>query len=164
MLLEALGKIGFDYKLAIANAINFVIIFYLLKKYFFGPLGKSIEERKKRVEETIISQEMAKNALESAKQKEEEILRDAYEKAKRVTDKAEVKGKDILEHFQNEAILEKNRIIREGYLDVEKREKEARVRVQEEASDLIVSTAEKLIDKKLNDEDRREYILKMSNK
>ncbi len=162
MLLEALGKIGFDYKLAIANAVNFVIIFFLLKKYFFGPIGKSIDERKKKIEEGLAFQKEAEEGLLSARKKEEEMLVEAHKKAKKVMDKAEVKGEEILNHFKKEAEIEKQRIIEEGNLEINRKEKEARAKIQEEASNLIVMGAEKLINEDLSDEIKSNYAKRIS--
>lgn len=162
MLLETLGKIGFDYKLAIANAVNFVVIFFLLKRYFFGPIGKAIETRRLKNEESIAFEERAKILLEEATKKEENILTEAHHKAKKIMDKAETKGKEILEHFQKEGVIEKERILNDGIEQIRIKEKEARNMIQEEASQLIVLSAEKLINVDLDDKTKALYIESIS--
>ena len=48
-MLEILGNIGFDWPVALANLVNFLIIFFLLHKFVFKPLGKTVEKRKRDI-------------------------------------------------------------------------------------------------------------------
>ena len=164
MLLETLGKIGFDYKLALANAVNFVVIFFLLKRYFFGPIGKAIEERRLKNEESLILESKAKTVFENATKKEQEILTEAHHKARKIMEKAESKGEEIIEHLKNEALKEKQRIIDEGLEEVNKKEKEVRSKIEEDVSELIVMSAEKLIKSEIDPKTKVNYLEKITKK
>jgi tRNA A37 threonylcarbamoyladenosine synthetase subunit TsaC/SUA5/YrdC len=50
---KLLESFGIDYKILIAQIINFSLIFFLLYKFLFNPLKKVIEERKKKIYEGL---------------------------------------------------------------------------------------------------------------
>jgi F0F1-type ATP synthase membrane subunit b/b' len=60
---EILGKIGFDWQVALANLVNFLIIVFLLKKFAFKPIAKIIQDRQNKINEGL---ENAKKAAEEA--------------------------------------------------------------------------------------------------
>ena len=163
MIFEVLAKIGFNWKLALANMVNFLIIFWILKKFLWSPLEEAIEERKKKVEESVFSARQAEEKLERAETDSKAVLVEAHKKAKHVTDRAEEKGNEIVLHFQSEAQKEKERIIKDGMEEISRREREARTRIHEEAADLIVSGAQKLIDEDLSEETKTSFARKMAS-
>lgn len=163
MILEVLSKIGFDYKLALANMVNFLIIFWLLKRFLWAPLSRAIEERKKMVQEGVLSSKSADEKLVKAEAESKNIIVEAHKKAKELTDRAESKGDEILEHFKIEAMKEKERIIKDGMDDVARRERDARARIQDEMADMVVAGAEKLIGEEINSETKASFASKMSS-
>lgn len=48
-----LGKLGFDWQVALANLINFLLVFFVLKQFVFAPIQNILQERKKKIEEGI---------------------------------------------------------------------------------------------------------------
>jgi F-type H+-transporting ATPase subunit b len=51
--MEALGALGIDFKLLIAQIINFGILLAILVKILYRPILKALEERKQRIEESL---------------------------------------------------------------------------------------------------------------
>jgi F0F1-type ATP synthase membrane subunit b/b' len=43
-ILGILGKIGFDWQVALANLVNFLIIFWILKKFAFKPVREILQK------------------------------------------------------------------------------------------------------------------------
>lgn len=48
LVASVLGKLGFDWRVALANLVNFLIIYFLLKKVIFDKLADAISERQKK--------------------------------------------------------------------------------------------------------------------
>lgn len=91
-IVESLSRIGFDWQVALANTINFLIVFFILKKFVFPPIKKMIEDRQRIINEgldkTSIAEarlkeidEMGKNTLREAKQEASKIITTAEKKA-----------------------------------------------------------------------------------
>jgi F-type H+-transporting ATPase subunit b len=83
-LLEILGKIGFDWRMALFSLLNFLIIYYILKKFFFDMIVKSIDERQKKVKEGVENYEKAKTELGMAENNAKKIIDDAKKDANKL--------------------------------------------------------------------------------
>jgi F-type H+-transporting ATPase subunit b len=117
--------LGLDVKLLIAQVINFLILFFVLSKLLYKPLLKILDERKRKVEDSLKSAKMIEEKLAKLEEKEKEILKSAVSKAE------EEKGR-IVEIAQEE----KKRIISEAKQAGEKEVQKAieRIKAGEEVS------------------------------
>jgi F-type H+-transporting ATPase subunit b len=86
--MEILNDFGFEPILFVAQIINFIIIFWLLKKFLYKPVLKLLEERKHKIESGLKNAEEAEKKLLEAVEKEENILRKAQTEAKKMIDEA----------------------------------------------------------------------------
>ena len=71
-ILDILGKIGFDWQVAVANLVNFLIIFFILKRYAFKPIANIIKERQDQVNEGLDNAKLAETNLMQAEQEKED--------------------------------------------------------------------------------------------
>lgn len=107
---ELITKLGVEWKLLVAQIINFVILLFVLKKFLYTPLLKFMNTRKEKIVQGLEKaqkaeevfneiqeqkqQELAKiykqaqeiivKAKESASQKQQEILKTTEEKAQKI--------------------------------------------------------------------------------
>lgn len=144
-VLEILGQIGFDTKLFIFNLINFIIVGLILKKFFFGKIVSTIEERKRIINEGIENAQKAENDLNSSKMKANEIVTDAKREASLIIGKAADDGQVVANQLRVDA--EKN------ITELHKRNKEQLAKEKDalmsdfkkDASDLVLMATEKLL-------------------
>jgi F-type H+-transporting ATPase subunit b len=94
--MEILNNFGFDPILFLAQIVNFLIIFFVLKKYLYKPVLKILKDRREKIEQGIKQADEAAKLLEETVQKEERILKDAQEKAKKLIDEAKLQTEDML--------------------------------------------------------------------
>lgn len=100
---SGLGALGLDVKALVIQLITFLIAFWVLKRYAFGPIVKMMEERQKTIEagvelgeqmkkdkaalEAKVAQELAKargeadGIIAGAEETSRQVVRDAEEKA-----------------------------------------------------------------------------------
>lgn len=76
-ILNILGSLGFNWHVALANFVNFLIILFLLNKFFFGKIGKTIDERHEIIERGLSQASDAEKALAQAELQKAEILKEA---------------------------------------------------------------------------------------
>ena len=158
-ILEILGNIGFDWRVALANIVNFLIIFYLLKKFAFGPIRKVISEREGKIRDGIENATRAETALTMAGEERKRVLAEAgasandiIAEAKRGGDVITLRAKDAAE-TEAASILEKMRV----KLAREKTEMERAV--HEKIVDVVLLGAEKVLREEINAE-RGERIIR----
>jgi F-type H+-transporting ATPase subunit b len=79
--MEIIQKFGLEAKLFLFQLVNFLIIVFILKKFLFAPLKKTLDERKRKIEQSLQDAENAKIILESASREKKNILAKAKSSA-----------------------------------------------------------------------------------
>lgn len=143
---EILGKIGFEWQVALANLINFLIIFFVLKKFAFEPIGKMIRERREKIEKGIADAQKAEKDLANADAQKTEIIREARVSAERMVTGSQADGKEIVKEAQNKANREREEILKQAKLDAAKEKSVGEEALRLEASKLIAGGMKKIIE------------------
>ena len=156
-LLEILGKVGFDWQVALANFVNFLIVFFILKKYAFGPIKKVILDRQEKIKQGIEDAEKAKNELLKAEFEKEEVLKDARTQANMLVSEINKNKNEIIaeakDKAENEAALVKTKSIEE----ISKMKSDFDQEIKEKGTDLILSGIEKLLNENLTKEQSEKF-------
>jgi len=144
-ILNALANIGFDWRITVANIVNFAIVYFVLKKLVFGPLAEVLSTRKAKIQSGLQNAEDAAALKEKAEEERQLLLREARQNASETgtsarekesaiiagsADKAEHKADTILKEANQKAVAEHDKMI-ESF--------------KSEASNLVVQAAEKLL-------------------
>jgi len=125
---EIFTKLGLDYKLIIAQAVNFVLLLIILQRLAYKPVLKMLKDRSdkiekslkqaKRIEEELKNTEKTKLAeIKKAKKEASKIIKEAREtseqKTQEVLEKTKVKTQEIVEKAKLEIKAEKEKSIKE---------------------------------------------------
>lgn len=102
-ILDILGSVGFNWHVALANFINFLIIFFLLNKFFFGKLGATIKQRHELIERGLSQASDAEKALLRAHDEERSIIKQAQKESQSIIASAEVQASSRAETIIGEA-------------------------------------------------------------
>ncbi len=112
--MEAFKSFGVEPILLLAQIVNFLVIVFLLKKFFYGPVVKMLADRRARIEESLKNADeiekrleetdlKVKKAFEEARANAQAIMQDAKSEAKRIVDAATEEGHKITESALTEA-------------------------------------------------------------
>src|SRR5664279_2428385 len=93
--MQLISTFGVDWKLLIAQLINFFVLFFVLKRYAYGPIVKMLDDRKDKIEKGIKDSEAATKKLAEMEQREKETLAAVREEAQKIMKIAEDTGKSI---------------------------------------------------------------------
>jgi len=155
---ELIRKLGIDWKLLLAQIVNFVILFLVLKKFLYKPLINLMNRRREKI---IDGLEKAKRGEEEfakiAELKERELAKIQKEaegliqKAKEIGDKkqheilkeAEEKTKKIVEEARGRIEIEKEKMLKE---------------VRQDIANLVVNATEKILKEKIDEKKDKELI------
>ncbi len=90
-----LTKLGIDWRLFIAQLVNFLILFIVLRIFAWKPLLLALEERRAKIKKGITdADKAAKKLLETEKEKEE-VLAKARNEAMKIVETAEQKASGL---------------------------------------------------------------------
>jgi F-type H+-transporting ATPase subunit b len=144
-MLEILGKIGFDWQVALANLVSFLIIFWLLKRFFWKGIKKSIDDRKEKIAKGLESARLAATDRQMAEQLREETVAEAKQEANVIVAEANSKGKEIVEEAKTQAGDERTSILKRAEVDAEQAHKKMQADFKGEAAELVVAATESLL-------------------
>lgn len=88
-ILNILSSVGFNWHVALANFINFLIILFLLNRFFFGKLGRVIQARHETIERGLSQASDAEKALANAEEEKKKIIKEAREESHDIIVQAE---------------------------------------------------------------------------
>jgi F-type H+-transporting ATPase subunit b len=144
-ILEALGNIGFDWRIAIANFINFVIVYFLLNKFVFKPLTKTLDARRAKIESGLQHADDAIKIRDKATAERNQILRNARQEAGEILANAREKEQKVISGSTDKATAEAQKIIVEAKQKAVDEHDTMTRNFKSEAASLVVAAAEKLL-------------------
>jgi len=143
---ELITTFHIDWKLMIAQIVNFGLVFMALYFIAAKPLSKLMKDRSEEIETGLENAKKAEKEIENANLKKEEIIREAKDSAKVIIAQSQSDGKGIIKEAKDKAVVEKEEIIKQAKIDAEKEKKIANDAVQKEASVLIADGVKKMME------------------
>lgn len=153
-----LANIGFKWQVAVANLVNFLIIFWLLKKFLFPYVAKILADRQKTIEGGLKMAEKSKKELAKAGVKSEEIINDAKISAGQIIGDTRDQAKILMKSAESKADEEKDRILQKGLKELADKTKLAEKELQKNQADMIVSGVEKILRQEFDDKKQKALI------
>jgi F-type H+-transporting ATPase subunit b len=157
-ILSILSSVGFNWHVALANFVNFLIILFIVNKFFFGKIGKTIEKRQEIIERGLNQASDAEKLLAHAETRMAEILATAEKEGKTIVSDAHLKGVALvstLEHDAQEKIDTRLQAIAEKEASVEKRIEDS---FAKRAPELVVELYKKTLLQEMNEEENDAFI------
>ena len=75
--MEVLAKIGVDWKLLLAQVVNFLVLLWVLRRFAYRPMLEFLEKRTKRIESGLRDAKLATQKLSEIEAKERGVLEEA---------------------------------------------------------------------------------------
>ena len=153
--MELITKLGIDPTLLIAQIINFLVLFFILKALIYKPLLNLFDKRKKMIEKNVEDTKRIEERLEKLEVERKAILSDASKEAMVVVDKAKKEAEKEREEVLAKAKKEISTLAgryREQ-LAAEKANIIGEIKV--EMAELIIAGSQKIIEKEFSDADQK---------
>ncbi len=157
-ILDTLGKIGFEWRQGLFNLVNFLIIFWILKRYAFKPLMKAINERQDAAREAHDNFESAKTELGMAKQRAQTLVDEAKVEANKVIEKSYEQAALVAVEMKDKAKKEIEALVEQAKRNIEIDKKEMKEALRKETVELVMLATEKIIRERLDEKKDQEYI------
>lgn len=142
----------------LGQALSFVIFVWLCMRYVWPPLSQMLDERQKEVAEGIRNTEMAAKELALAKENGSHLIDEAKKDVSKMIAQGQKRREQIIEEAIQEAEKEKARIIAQGEAEVESEKNRVRQELKDEMADLVINSAQKLINKNLDTDSNRALV------
>lgn len=134
---ELIEKLGIDTGLLLAQAVNFLVLLWLLRKFVYVPLLKAMKERRGRIEEGLVKAEEADQRLVEANELAKDKLRETEQEAMSILRMTEERAKKTETQMLAEARGKEAQMLENAERAAAAKEAEAAQRFQAEAGELL---------------------------
>ena len=153
--------LGINLPTLLAQIVNFAILFGLLYLVAYKPILRMLDQRSKRVKESM---EQAESIKEQAARADEEVgkrLEDAAKRGQEIMARARQSGEEAMRRAQQEAKQEAEELVTRARSQIQRERDEAIDELRKEVADLTIMAASKVIEKSLDEKAHRELIDKV---
>ena len=148
----------FNLGVILATVVNFLILLFGLKYFFFEKVKLIVEAREHEIMNKLDS---ADEELEKARTlaiNNERELKRAREEGKAITERHKKKAKKVYDEIVEEARAEANLIIERAKVEIEREKEKAEYSLKKEAIDLALELSKKVIEKNIDEKKNRTLI------
>ncbi len=145
----------------LGQAISFILFVFFCMKYIWPPIMAAIEKRQKEIAEGLSLAEQSKKSLEIAQANAADLLGKAKADAQVIIDQANKLKASIVKDAQLEAEREREKIIAQGYAEVEAESKRAREELRKQVAILALTGAEKIIERSVDEATNSDIVDKL---
>ncbi len=149
---ELLTSLGIDWKLFIAQLINFSILLFVLYKFAYKPVLKMLEDRTEKIEKGLADAEESGEKLKEIEEKEKAVLVKAKKQANDIIKKAQEQADINKTELTKIAQTESDKIIQKAKKVASEEKDKMMSEVKKEVSSLVAIAVEKVIDEKMDDD------------
>ncbi|MDR3349145.1 MAG: F0F1 ATP synthase subunit B [Acidaminococcales bacterium] len=142
----------------VAQIFNFLILFAIVALFAYKPIVKIMDERQRRIAESMENAETVRLGAQKAKAEYEHQLDEARAQAQEIIDKAKKTANDACEQMLAEARAEQEQIVKSAKEQIEREKVNALLAVRGEVVALSMQLASKVVEKKLDEETDRKLI------
>ena len=144
--------------------LAFIVVFFILKKFAWKPILKSLDEREKLISGSLETAERVKAEMAQMKSENEALLAKAREERSQMMKEARDTRDKIVNEAKDQAKLEASRIVTEAQQAIQQQKMAAITDVKNQVGMLVVEVAEKILRRELNNKsEQEEYIKQLSN-
>lgn len=134
---DLLSKLGIDGKLLLAQAVNFLVLLYLLNRFAYKPLLKAMKARRERIQEGLDKSDEADRRLTDAQEMAKGRVREAEEESLKILRTTEDKAKKVEAELLAEARRKEAAVMENAERAAEARKEESAEKFRAEAGNLL---------------------------
>ena len=153
--------LGISLPTLIAQIINFALLLGLLYLVAYKPIMRMLDERSRRVKESMEQTELIKQQAERAEEEVKKQLEAAGKEGQEIVAQAARIGEELRQKAQQEARRESKFFIARARVEVQRERDEAIDELRTEFADLTILAAGKVIEQTLDKEAHRQLIDKV---
>lgn len=152
---SVLGTLGVNWKLFIAQLVNFSVVLFIMWKWVYTPLLKIIDARTAKIDKGLQDAEAAAVARSGAEKTSDETIIAARKEAQRILEESQKQSDAQRAEAKAKTQLELAALIQQGK-DALSAEKEKMVReARADIAELAIMAAGKALGEKLSDAQRK---------
>ena len=150
--------IGVNFWTALFVLLNTLTIFFVARKFLFGPVMKLIRERQQEIDDMYTKAGQAKEQAALLRSEYEDKLTQANMTSERIVKEAVARGQSREEEIIRQANSQADAIRTKAAADIAQEKKKAINEAKDEISGLAMEIAGKVVGRSLNQQDQADLV------
>jgi F-type H+-transporting ATPase subunit b len=142
------------------NLIAFLVVLFILKKFAWKPILKSLKDRENGIAESLATAEKVKSEMAQLKSENETLLAKAREERALLLKEAKDTKDKIINEAKDAAKAEASRILADAQVSIEQQKMAALTDVKNQVGNLVIEVAEKVLRRELSNKNEQEGYIK----
>ncbi len=150
--------------LIIWTALAFLIVFFILKKFAWGPILTGLNQREATIADSIATAEKVKLEMAQLKNENEELLAQAREERTAMLKEAKEIKDRMINAAKDDAKLQASKIIADAQASIENQKMAALTDLKNQLGNMVVEVSEKILRRELsNKTEQEQYIRELTS-
>jgi len=145
--MELLTKLGIDWKLLVAQLVNFLIVLWVLRKFIYLPLLKFLEQRRERIEKSLKEAQRIEEAMIAMEVSKENTLTEARKQGQALIKEAQGEAEKQRQETLDRVRAEAEKVVAEAREKFVAEQAEAMRELRRESARLVTQALVKVIGK-----------------
>jgi F-type H+-transporting ATPase subunit b len=143
------------------QAITFAIFIWFTMKFVWPPIVRAMDAREKTIADGLAAAKKGEDRLARAEEEVHAILGQAREKANQILNVANLRADETVRESEKKALVAGERLLEAARDRIEQEKSAARSQLRAEVVSIAMSSAEKLIQRSMDDKNHRDMLDKM---
>jgi F-type H+-transporting ATPase subunit b len=161
---DILQNFGIEPVLLLAQVVNFLIIFWLLKKFAYKPIFAMLEKRKKLIAEGVENAQKSQDLLQKSLEEEKALLKKAQGNVTEILTDAQKQAQDIVAVAEEGAKKRVEKILEDAKKEIEDQTLLAEKQLSKHTAELAAKLLEKSLSSLVDSKTQKEIVAKAMKK
>ena len=140
------------------SIVSFGSLLFLLSRYAFPVIFRLLEEREKRIQQSIEDADRARKEAQDLFAEYQKKIAEAQREAEAILERAKDEARHFLEEGQKKMEREAQHRIEEAKLEIQREQEQALNEIRGAAIDLTITATEKILERKLTESDHHRFV------
>lgn len=153
-----IGTLGLNWKLFLAQLINFGIVILILWKWVFKPVAGALEKRRQKIEDSVKKAEEIEVRLKEFENSRSEQMKKARAETEEIIKKVSAQAETSKTEILGAAKAQAEKIFEEAKINIEREKEKMFQEIKEEVANLTVMATEKILREKMDEKKDKKMV------
>lgn len=142
----------------LVSIIQFLILYWLLRRFLWGPVTRTLDDRARRIREGLDLAEASMREREQLKQEVDKVITQARREAAAIAERTAKAAEGAAADIRAQAKVEADRIREKGRTDAQHLHDQALAQLRTEVASMVVLAASRILGREISSEQHRALI------
>ncbi|MBU3179856.1 F0F1 ATP synthase subunit B [Clostridium psychrophilum] len=142
----------------IFTIINFIILLFILKHFFYHPLNKIMDDRKNGINTSIKNAKDNEKKAEISRKEKDRLLHESKTTGREIVEEYKVKAQKVSQEIIDKAKKESIVLMERSKVEIQREKEKAESEVKKQVIDLSLILSEKALEQHIDEKEHRRLI------